>query len=66
MPLKAIYDEVETLATERGIEILESELIGLVPKAAFAGAKPQNLKLKDFDKQRLLETHLKDFCAQAD
>jgi glutamate formiminotransferase len=66
MPLKAIYDEVETLAAERGIEILESELIGLVPKTAFAGAKPQYLKLRDFDKQRLLETHLKAFCAQAD
>jgi len=66
MPLKAIYDEVETLAAERGIEILESELIGLVPKAAFAGAKPQYLKLRDFDKQRLLETHLKAFCAPAD
>jgi glutamate formiminotransferase len=61
MPLKAIYDEVETLAAERGIEILESELIGLVPKCAFAGTNPKYLKLKDFDKQRLLETHLKAF-----
>ena len=66
MPLKAIYDEVETLATERGIEILETELIGLVPKCAFAGTTPKYLKLKDFDKQRLLETHLKSFCAKTD
>ena len=66
MPLKTIYDEAEKLAAERGIKILESELIGLVPKCAFAGAKPQYLKLRDFDKQRLLETHLKAFCAQAD
>lgn len=65
-PLKTIYDEVEKLAAERGIEILESELIGLVPKCAFAGTKPQYLKLRDFDKQRLLETHLKAFCARAD
>jgi len=40
---------------------LESELIGLVPKCAFAGTTPKYLKLKDFDKQRLLETHLKAF-----
>jgi len=66
MPFKAIYDKVEKLATERGIEILESELIGLVPKCAFAGTTPKYLKLKDFDKQRLLETHLKSFCAKTD
>jgi glutamate formiminotransferase len=60
-PLKAIYDMVNTLATGRGVEILESELIGLVPKCAFAGATSKYLKLKDFDKQRLLETHLKAF-----
>ncbi len=60
-PLKPIYDLVNTLAAGRGVEVLESELVGLVPKCAFAGATPQYLKLKDFDKQRLLETHLKDF-----
>ncbi|OGP88633.1 MAG: glutamate formimidoyltransferase [Deltaproteobacteria bacterium RBG_19FT_COMBO_43_11] len=60
-PLKAIYDEVKTLAAERDIEILESELIGLIPKCAFAGTTSKYLKLKDFDKQRLLETHLKAF-----
>ena len=38
---------------------MESELIGLVPKCAFAGTNPEYLKLKDFDKNRLLETHLK-------
>jgi glutamate formiminotransferase / 5-formyltetrahydrofolate cyclo-ligase len=63
-PLKAVYDQVETLAAERGIEILESELIGLVPKCAFAGTKPENLKLIDFDKDRLLETHLKAFSGK--
>jgi glutamate formiminotransferase len=58
-PFKIIYDQVEKLAAERGVEILESELIGLVPKCAFAGTKPEYLKLKDFDEQRLLETHMK-------
>lgn len=61
-PLKAIYDQVEALAAERGIEILESELIGLAPKCAFAGTKPQNLKLVNFNQDRLLEKHLKDFA----
>ena len=63
-PLKVIYEKVEALAAERGIEILESELIGLAPKCAFAGTKPQKLKLVNFDKDRLLETHLKDFAGK--
>ncbi len=58
-PFKVIYDQVEDLAGKRGVQILESELIGLVPKCAFAGTNPDYLKLKDFDKNRLLETHLK-------
>jgi len=63
-PFKVIYEQVEKLAAERGIEILESELIGLAPKCAFVGTKPQNLKLVNFDKDRLLETHLKDFAGK--
>jgi glutamate formiminotransferase / 5-formyltetrahydrofolate cyclo-ligase len=60
-PLKIIYDQVKTLSAERGVDILESELIGLTPKAAFAGTSSEYLKLKDFNKDRLLETHLQDF-----
>ena len=63
-PLKVIYDQVEMMAADRGIEILESELIGLVPKCAFAGTKPKNLKLVNFGKDRLLETHLKYFAGK--
>lgn len=58
-PLKTVFDRVKTLAAEAGAEILESELIGLAPKCAFKGTKPEYLKLKDFDKNRILETHLK-------
>lgn len=58
-PLKPVYDLVKSLASERGVNVLESELIGLVPKAAFAGTKPKYLQLKDFDNNRLLETHIK-------
>jgi glutamate formiminotransferase len=59
-PLKVIYEQVAALAAERGVEILESELIGLAPKCAFIGTKPQKLKLVNFDQNRLLETHLND------
>lgn len=60
-PFKVIYDQIEKLAAAQGVGILESELIGLAPKSAFAGTTPQYLKLKDFDENRLLETHIKFF-----
>lgn len=63
-PLKPIYDLVCKLAADRGVDVLESELIGLIPKTAFAGTTPKYLKLKDFDKNRLVETHLKSFSSR--
>lgn len=58
-PLKTVFDRVRDLAAEGGVKILESELIGLAPKCAFTGASPEYLQLKDFNENRLLETHLK-------
>jgi glutamate formiminotransferase len=60
-PLKRIYDQVEELAIKRGVDILESELIGLAPKCAFSGTTPENLKLPHFDDNCLLETHFRRF-----
>jgi glutamate formiminotransferase len=36
-PMWRVYDEVARLATEAGVGIRESELIGLAPQAAFDG-----------------------------
>lgn len=58
-PLKVVFDRVQNLAAERGVDILESELIGLMPKYALAGTTPEYLKLKDFSERRLLETHIR-------
>lgn len=60
-PLKAVYEEVAKQATRLGADILESELIGLAPRYAFAGTTPAKLKLFDFDDNRLLETHFSRF-----
>jgi glutamate formiminotransferase / 5-formyltetrahydrofolate cyclo-ligase len=60
-PLKPIFDLVQLLAADRGVCILESEIIGLLPKAAFIGTKPEYLKIKDFNNDRFLETHTKSF-----
>ena len=61
-PLKPVFDLVKLLASEHGVEILESELIGLAPEGVFAGTTPEYLQLKDFDVDRLLETHIKNFA----
>ncbi|HPD57841.1 MAG TPA: glutamate formimidoyltransferase [Smithellaceae bacterium] len=58
-PLRNVYDEVKKLADKNHVGILESELIGLAPACAFAGATPAYLKLKNFNENRLIETHLK-------
>lgn len=58
-PLKKVFDQVQKMAAEAGVDILESELIGLMPKCALAGTTPEHLKLKNFDEHRLLETHTK-------
>lgn len=59
-PLKIIFERIRDLAAERGVDILESELIGLMPQCALAGTTPEALKLKGFHERRLLETHLKE------
>lgn len=64
-PLKPVYDKVQGLAAACGVEILESELIGLVPKKAFAGTNPEYLKLKDFSEERLLDVHVKKYIGDA-
>lgn len=62
-PLHAVYREIERLAQAAGIEIEESELIGLIPRKALAGTSAQNLKLKDFDEERILENRLGRYIA---
>lgn len=60
-PIKPVYDLVKLLAADNGVEILESELIGLAPEGAFIGTTPEYIKLKDFDENRLLERHIQNF-----
>lgn len=57
--LPVVFQAIQRLAAEVGVEIEESELIGLIPQKALDGTSPQELKLKDFDEQRILESRLK-------
>jgi len=55
-----VFDEIKVRAERLGVEILESELIGLVPRDALGRRDPEYFKLKDFTSSRILEECLCD------
>ncbi|MBA4395917.1 MAG: glutamate formimidoyltransferase [Syntrophus sp. (in: bacteria)] len=55
--LRTVFDRVREEAARRNTDILESELIGLIPGAALADVTADYLKLKEFSDQKILESH---------
>ncbi len=56
--ITAAFDAVCAAAATLGIEILESELIGLAPAAALSASVASHVRLADFHEGRILEVHL--------
>jgi formiminotetrahydrofolate cyclodeaminase len=52
------YDAVARLAAERGVEVLESELIGLVPRGAVDLSFAQATRCRNFTSEAVIETRL--------
>ncbi|MGA8028170.1 MAG: glutamate formimidoyltransferase [Bryobacteraceae bacterium] len=57
-PVHVVYSEVCRLAAAHGVDVEESELIGLMPRKAIEMAAAGLLKLVDFDSQRIIENRL--------
>ena len=57
-PPHAVFDEVSRLAASLGVEVAESELIGLMPRKAMELAFAHYLKLMDFNTQRVIENKI--------
>lgn len=57
-PLPIVFNAVKTQARLRGVDVLESEIVGLAPAGAFSGATPADLQLTGFSSERVLETRL--------
>jgi glutamate formiminotransferase len=57
-PVKAVFDRVKAEASRCGVQVLESELIGLIPEEALINVTPQYLMLRDFSEDRIIERHL--------
>jgi glutamate formiminotransferase len=57
-PIPAAFDRVAAAAAARGLGIERGELVGLAPRAAFAGRAPASVGLSDFTSARELDTYL--------
>jgi glutamate formiminotransferase len=57
-PVRAVFDRVKVEASRCGVQVLESELIGLIPEEALMNVTPQYLMLRDFSEDRIIERHL--------
>jgi glutamate formiminotransferase len=58
--LHDIVERIETEARARGAEVLDSELVGLMPAGAAAAAAGAALRIEGFDATRVLELRLLD------
>jgi glutamate formiminotransferase len=57
-PLHVVYAEVSRLAAEHGVEVEESELIGLMPRKALEMAAAGLLRLANWDSEKVIENRL--------
>src|SRR2546422_2701419 len=56
-PLSALWDAVESRAKAAGVEVDEGELIGLMPLDAALEVAGSKLRLRGFDRKRIIEAH---------
>jgi glutamate formiminotransferase len=56
--LARAFDAVSAEARRRGIAVARGELVGLAPRAAFAGRAPGTVGLGDMRHEQYLETHV--------
>lgn len=57
-PIPVAFDRVSEEARRRGIDVARAELVGLAPRAAFAGRAPASVGLPTFTPDLYLEAHL--------
>lgn len=57
-PIPVVFDRVVEEALRRGIAVSRSELVGLAPRAAFAGRAPASVGLPDLPPALDLDTYL--------
>jgi glutamate formiminotransferase / 5-formyltetrahydrofolate cyclo-ligase len=58
-PMFRVFDLVKREAARYGVQVLESEIVGLVPSAALTQAAEYFLQLEGFSSQQVLESRLR-------
>jgi glutamate formiminotransferase / 5-formyltetrahydrofolate cyclo-ligase len=58
--IRRAFEAVRADAARHGVAVLESEIVGLVPRAALEGTSPDDLQLAGFTDRQVLETRLGD------
>jgi glutamate formiminotransferase len=57
-PIHTVFDRVVAEAAKEGVNVEESEIVGLIPAAALAATSAAHLRLKNFSADRILEHRL--------
>ena len=57
-PVHVAFEAVRREAGQRGVQVVGSELIGLVPRQAVLQAEAHELRIDSFDPSKVLETRL--------
>jgi len=63
-PLHTVLERVREEARRRGIEVVETEIYGMVPAAALIDSAARSLQLAGFDPAQVLELRLLDLAGQ--
>ncbi len=63
--LTTVFSAIQQQAAETGVSVLESELIGVIPRDALADTAAEFLKITDFDPSQILESSIAQKIAEA-
>ena len=58
-PIHRVFEMVKREAARYGVQVLESEIVGLIPSAALTGAAAWYLQVEGFDDSQILENQLR-------
>ena len=58
-PILRVFDTIRQEAQRHGVQVLESEIVGLVPAAALVAVASHALQLRGFDATQVLESRLR-------
>ena len=57
-PIPVVYDLIKSLADSYGVGIAEAELVGPLPLAALEEVIRHSLRVRNFNMEQIIETHL--------